>query len=177
MSGLLPKVVALDLDGTVWWPEMFHLWGGGGSPFRSLPNGNVADRSGTEVTLMGATRSIIHALKTKPEWRETKLAYCSSTDEPEWARECLAKIEVGDGIPLATAAELTQIMKGNKQLHFRKIHQSSGIPYADMIFFDNEGQNIRSVETLGVVAVYCPDGLTQDIWDRGLKEYAKKHSA
>ena len=30
---LLPKVLAFDLDGCVWDPEMYELWGRGGAPF------------------------------------------------------------------------------------------------------------------------------------------------
>ena len=30
---LLPKVLAFDLDGCVWDPEMHELWGRGGAPF------------------------------------------------------------------------------------------------------------------------------------------------
>lgn len=48
---LLPKVIVLDLDGTIWGPEMYQLWGGG-APFTLLENGNVKDRSGTEVKVL-----------------------------------------------------------------------------------------------------------------------------
>ena len=51
----LPKVLVFDLDGCTWWPEMYHLWGSGGSPFKPLPDGNVVDRSGTKVELMAGT--------------------------------------------------------------------------------------------------------------------------
>ena len=33
MARRLPKILVFDLDGCTWWPEMYHLWGGGGSPF------------------------------------------------------------------------------------------------------------------------------------------------
>jgi hypothetical protein len=41
MARRLPKVLVFDLDGCTWWPEMYHLWGGGGSPFTPAANGNV----------------------------------------------------------------------------------------------------------------------------------------
>lgn len=40
-----------------------------------------------------------------------------------------------------------------------------------MLFFDNEMGNIRSVSKLGVQCVYCPDGMTQAIWDEGLNKF------
>eukprot|EP00667_Euglena_gracilis_P024005 EG_transcript_27362 len=174
--GRLPRLVAFDLDATLWYPEMYHLWGGG-APFRKLPNGNVQDCSGTEVYLMGNARNILHALKTKPEWANTKVAYCSGTDEPEWARECMRKIDVGDGITLEDAVDYIQISKAGKDSHFRKIHQQSDIPFEEMLFFDNESPNIRVVAPLGVTAIYCPKGLTGDVWERGLQEFANRHAA
>ena len=34
-SKSLPKVVVFDLDGCVWDPEMYELWGSGGAPFKA----------------------------------------------------------------------------------------------------------------------------------------------
>ena len=30
---ILPRVLVFDLDGCVWNPEMYELWGRGGAPF------------------------------------------------------------------------------------------------------------------------------------------------
>jgi magnesium-dependent phosphatase 1 len=37
-----------------------------------------------------------------------------------------------------------------------------------MLFFDNESGNIRDVASLGVKCVYCPDGMTAKMWEKGL---------
>jgi hypothetical protein len=38
-SSLSPRVLVFDLDGCVWEPEMYELWGRGGSPFKEwLPH-------------------------------------------------------------------------------------------------------------------------------------------
>ena len=52
-EGARPKVVVFDLDGCVWYPEMYMLWGGG-APFNTQPNGDLKDRSGSKCYLMGA---------------------------------------------------------------------------------------------------------------------------
>lgn len=59
-------------------------------------------------------------------------------------------------------------------MHFEQLHKDTGIPYADMLFFDNEGGNIHSVEKLGVASVLCPSGMTRLIWDQGLLHFAKQ---
>ena len=45
-----PKVFAFDLDGTVWSPDMYELWGGGGSPFEPVDNATkfVKDCAGSK---------------------------------------------------------------------------------------------------------------------------------
>jgi magnesium-dependent phosphatase 1 len=82
-TGQLPKVVVFDLDGCVWWPEMYMLWGGG-PPFSKQPNGDLKDSSGTKTYLMGAVREIMHELKTAPRWAASQVAVASSCDEPAW---------------------------------------------------------------------------------------------
>ena len=42
-----------------------------------------------------------------------------------------------------------------------------------MIFFDNEGGNIRDVSKLKVHCVFCPDGVTQNAWESGLKMFER----
>lgn len=38
-----------------------------------------------------------------------------------------------------------------------------------MLFFDNEINNIRNVEKLGVKCIFCPDGMTHEIWLQGIE--------
>lgn len=51
-----------------------------------------------------------------------------------------------------------EIYYGTKTKHFRAIHKASGIPYREMLFFDNERGNCRDVAALGVTCVYTPEG-------------------
>ena len=91
-----PKIIVLDLDGTVWAPEMYQLWGGG-SPFKPCANGNVTDRKGEEVKILKDLRSILKFFFQEPPqeaWKNVKIAAASTCDEPEWGRECMAKMKV-----------------------------------------------------------------------------------
>ncbi len=51
-----PKVVVFDLDGCVWYPEMYMLWGGG-TPFKTQANGDLKDKIGQKCYLMGTLKS------------------------------------------------------------------------------------------------------------------------
>lgn len=53
---------------------------------------------------------------------------------------------------------------GTKDSLFRAIQEQSDVPFEEMLFFDNETPNIRSVAPLGVTTIYCPKGLTADVW-------------
>lgn len=69
----LPKLVAFDLDGTIWTPDMYQLWGGG-APFSMAKNGrDLLDRSGRTVRLLGISDKILHELRTNPEMTHIKV--------------------------------------------------------------------------------------------------------
>ena len=68
-----------------------------------------------------------------------------------------------------------QIFPGNKTQHFAKIQQASGIPFEEMLFFDDEARN-RNVETeLGVTFWIVRDGLNRDEFDRGVWAWRRRN--
>lgn len=164
------KLVAFDLDGTVWTPDMYQLWGGG-APFHHAPNGkDLLDCSGSLVRLIGISSEVLHELKNVSSLQDVKVAWVSCTDEPEWASECLSKFCTSPGsVPLNRIADSVQIYKANKQVHFMNIKKDfPDIEFAQMLFFDNESSNVRTVSKLGVRCIYCPEGITEKAWEEGL---------
>ena len=89
----LPRALVFDLDGCLWAPEMYELWGRGGAPFTLTKNGNLKDRGGEEIELLGDVRNIMLELKTDEKWKDTVIGVASTCDEPSWARECIEKVE------------------------------------------------------------------------------------
>ena len=83
-----PSAVVFDLDGCVWEPEMYELWGGG-APFTDNGDGTLKDKAGRRVYLLGATREALRDLHCSDEWNGTVVAIASRTDEPSWAEACL----------------------------------------------------------------------------------------
>ncbi|KAA8495313.1 Magnesium-dependent phosphatase 1 [Porphyridium purpureum] len=170
----VPRLLVFDLDGTLWRPEMYELWGGG-APFKPNKDGNVVDRSGTEVRLLGNSRSLLLELRTDERWKDTQVAVASRTDEPTWAEECMQKIMIADGMNMKSTIDIEEIYKGNKVHHFRALHEKTGIPYDQMIFYDNETANCHDVGTLGVLCIFTPRGMTDGIWQQSLEQFAKAH--
>ena len=115
---VLPKLVAFDLDGTVWSPDMYELWGGG-SPFLAAAGkkevSTLTDRAGTKVRLLGDIQNILHELKY--DHPEVVTTWVSCTDEPRWARECLEKFTTRHGEAIGSCINgQPQIFKANKQV-------------------------------------------------------------
>ena len=166
-----PRVIAFDLDATLWTPEMYELWGGG-APFRKGPNGTLRDRQGTTVQLMGVSREVLRALKREAEWSETIVAFVSRCDEPSWARECMHRFVLDDGgLTMADVVDIEIIRKQNKRKMFEQIEAETGVPFYEMIFYDNERGNCVDVAPLGVRCVYTPEGLTENAWNASLRAY------
>ena len=164
-----PRLVAFDLDGTIWLPEMYELWGGG-PPFKGNGHAEIHDRKGVPIRLLGASRAVLSDLKNNSAWSGTKVAWVSCTDEPEWAHTLLNSFKLTCGEPLSSAIHSSQIFKANKREHFRRLKaEFPDISFEDMLFFDNESSNISNVSSLGVKCVYCPDGVTHEIWEEGLR--------
>lgn len=161
---------------------MYELWHGGGSPFRRDGShvDHVLDRSGTKVSLLGETRSLLRMLKFDPLWRESILAISSTCDEPTWARECLRLFTVDDERNVAFAdlfRGYDEIYHDCKSKHMEKIlrkAQSSdpSITFDDFIFFDNQTNNIDAVSRkAGVFSVYCPQGMIPGIFEKGVERW------
>ena len=151
----IPKALVFDLDGCVWDPELYQLMGG--SPFKSLPNGDVEDSSGEKIYLMGDVRTIMNELKNDAKWSGTVIAIASKCTELKWAEECLEKFKINETQTLMSVfrKDLQEIYWDNKQKHLKKISDTSGIPLKDMIFFDNQMDNCRDVSQLLTLLYIC----------------------
>ncbi|CAE7946033.1 NHD1, partial [Symbiodinium sp. KB8] len=176
----LPRCVVFDLDGCLWYPEMYELsWQGGGAPFSRDDLGKIRDRRGNAIRLHSGVDAALTELATDPKWRGVVVAVASCCDVPPWAHELLGKFEFGpDRKRLASIIEVHQIHKGSKQTHFREICGMVGCDFDEMIFFDNEKYNCDEVSRLGsvlgwtsVTCIYCPDGVTSTSWVKGIKAF------
>ena len=156
----LPRCVVFDLDGCLWYPEMYELsWDRGGAPFSRDDAGNIRDRRGCVVRLHDGVDAALTELAMEAEWRGVVVAVASCCDVPPWAFELLGKFEFGPSRrKLASIIEVRKIHKGSKQSHFREISSETGCDFDEMIFFDNEKYNCDEVAQLGLVLSYRLDG-------------------
>lgn len=168
------SMVVFDLDACCWYPEMYMLWGGG-APFEqtgTAPNNALTDCRGERVRLLAdvaACWADCHARMQRGE--PLLVGVASRSDEPSWARECLRKFYVADGVTMwdVVTEARCEIYKGSKRDHFAALQRKTGVPYDRMAFFDDDTANIRDVKALGVHCFHTPDGTSRQLYEQGLR--------
>ena len=71
-----------------------------------------------------------------------------------------------------------EIYPGSKITHFRKLHEDSGVPYEDMVFFDDEYRNAEVGTKLGVHFVEVGhSGTDLGLVEKALREWRAKKAA
>jgi magnesium-dependent phosphatase 1 len=168
----VPRAVAFDLDGCLWDPEMYELWGSGGSPFEK-DGDNLVDRGGVSVHLIGDARAVLNELSTAEKFQSTHVATASSCDEPSWARECIQKFEIDSDKSMGSAFHSHEIYKASsKQIHISKICEAAGCKPEEVIFFDNQMNNCNAVVKMGTTTVFTgTSGVTSAMWKMALEEF------
>ncbi|RSH85715.1 hypothetical protein EHS25_003856 [Saitozyma podzolica] len=168
-----PLLVAFDLDYTLWdlWIDT-HVT----PPLRRKGDeiNQLHDRRGQPLSFYPEVPSILSELKQ----RRIHIAAASRTSAPELAREALGMLLLhseGDKIVQAVKYFNTmEIYPGSKLRHFKEIHRKTGIPYDQMLFFDDEHRNFE-VESLGVTMQLVPSsGTDRALWAKGLGTWRKR---
>ncbi|KAJ7030981.1 magnesium-dependent phosphatase-1 [Mycena alexandri] len=167
---MFPKLIAFDLDYTLWdlWIDT-HVTG----PLR-LSGDTVVDAHGTPVEFYSEVPGILRRLHSEG----VLLAACSRTHAPNLARQALKLLVVpgNDGGPAQAAIELfddLEIYPGSKLAHFCAVHSKTGVPYEQMLFFDDEPRN-REVESLGVTFHLTPTGIDSATFDAGVQTWRRR---
>lgn len=141
----LPALVVFDLDYTLW-PYFCEC------------------RSKNEIpVLYPQAKSVIQALKSKG----VLIAVASRSPTADIARTFLNKLDL---LSTFCAMEIYSSWS-HKTDHFKKIQQKTGIPYSNMLFFDDEDRNIQAISQLGVKSVLVHNGVTLNALKEGLQKF------
>ncbi|ORY77351.1 magnesium-dependent phosphatase-1, partial [Protomyces lactucae-debilis] len=161
-----PKLIVFDLDYTLWplWIDT-HI----SPPLKRVYASALKDRHGETLAFYKDVPGILVSLHKQG----VALGIASRTSAPDLAREALTLLQVqGHEGPVLSifSKKAIEIYPGSKMKHFRAIHKHTGIAYEEMIFFDDEARN-REVAGLGVTFVLVPQGVTQSVFERGLRDW------
>ncbi len=142
-----PSLIVFDLDFTLW--DCGGVWVDCSSPPYQRRQGEIYDQRGKVMSLYPDVPEIL-------EWCDTNeipMALASRTTEPGWARQLLDLMDLPHRFPFQ------EIYPGEKTQHFASLQKETGIPYSEMLFFDDEPRNIADVQAIGVDARLISDGL------------------
>ncbi|XP_024608980.1 magnesium-dependent phosphatase 1 isoform X2 [Neophocaena asiaeorientalis asiaeorientalis] len=153
----LPKLVVFDLDYTLWpfWVDT-HV----DPPFHKM----------MELYEIGGARPSDCTQRCLRSWKDCRAWGCPSRPlhgEVEGANQLL---ELFDLVGYFVHRE---IYPGSKVTHFKRLHQKTGVPFSQMIFFDDEKRNIVDVSKLGVTSIHVQNGMSLQTLTQGLETFAK----
>ncbi|EEY62649.1 uncharacterized protein PITG_14425 [Phytophthora infestans T30-4] len=158
----IPQLVVFDLDFTMWFPAMDELHN---EKITKDPiTGDVTDAIGWQVHFYPEIHAVLSVLKTDPQFRNTKIGVASRMEEIETAKKVLGLMDV-------TLRDFVTIFPGSKTTHFKQLKEQSGIAFEDMLFNDDDLENVHDVSALGVVCSYCPEGLTVASWLQDMEDF------
>ncbi|KAK5119761.1 hypothetical protein LTR85_007337 [Meristemomyces frigidus] len=171
---LLPKMIVFDLDYTLWpfWVDT-HVSG----PLKGSKDGGltVKDSYGGSYGFYNDVAGILAAIRSK----DIVLGAASRTSAPELARSMLTHLRIPSESGASTKAldmfDHLEIYPGSKTTHFQRLQKKSGLPFEEMLFFDDESRN-RNVEDLGVVMQLVRDGVTRVEFDKGVESWRKRNN-
>lgn len=190
----LPRLVVFDLDYTLWpfWVDT-HVY----PPLKANPaHDTCTDKVGETFSFYNDVPSVLHGLGAAG----IKLGVASRTHAPDLGREMLKQLHVPAPSTLfpnadeSTLKELggkkgdkarksleffdggLEIYPSSKIKHFEALAKKTGIPYTDMLFFDDESRN-RDTETLGVTMWLIRDGVTWGEVENGIVEWRGRRRA
>lgn len=173
----LPRLIVFDLDYTLWpFYSDIHI----STPIRLVPNSSpptLADRNGEHFALYPDAPHILRLLSSLPN---TKLAVASKSPVGDLCREVLKLLRLppageggSDKGPKRTVDAFDgglEIYEGSKLRHFEVIAKRTGVPFGQMLFFDDERPNLE-VESLGVTMRLIRDGLTWEELETGIMQW------
>lgn len=170
MSPRMPRLIVFDLDYTLWplWIDT-HI----SPPLKPIAPApsttELVDRSGSKLAFYRDVPKILQDLRHA----KVKVGIASRTSAPALARTALRLLHIDAKVAnLFFDPDAIEIYPGSKLTHFRKLHEKTGIPYDEMVFFDDESRN-REVSKLGVTFVLVPEGVNRSIFNRGLEDWRK----
>ncbi|BGP30828.1 hypothetical protein JCM10296v2_002585 [Rhodotorula toruloides] len=185
LDGRLPKAIVFDLDFTLWdcWCDT-HVT----PPLkrRGQDINKVYDKHGESLSFYRDVPDILHKLHHSG----VHVVAASRTHAPKVARQILSELLVPglhrdddkdplkakDGekvVPAIRLFDSMEIYPGSKMEHFRQLNTKTGIPFEEMLFFDDESRN-REVAKLGVTfTLVGHGGVTRQLFESGLEAWRK----
>lgn len=156
------ELIAFDLDYTLW-PFFVDC---SDPPFKKTDK-HVVDRHGGVVKPYANSTEILQRLSVLGY----KIGIASRTGSIKDANSLVKLFNWEQYI------DHKEIYPGCKVQHFKKFKKDSGIPFEQMLFFDDEERNITDINQLGAVAIYVDSGVSNKVVAEGIEYFVRKRDA
>eukprot|EP00180_Rhodochaete_pulchella_P001519 Plantae.Rhodophyta-Rhodochaete_pulchella.ctg2334.p1 GENE.Plantae.Rhodophyta-Rhodochaete_pulchella.ctg2334~~Plantae.Rhodophyta-Rhodochaete_pulchella.ctg2334.p1 ORF type:complete len:340 (+),score=59.22 Plantae.Rhodophyta-Rhodochaete_pulchella.ctg2334:695-1714(+) len=172
-----PKLIIFDLEGTLWEPEISEIEGasGGGAPYKlDKRSGDVFDRNGLRIGLIGDTRDALLDLFEEDRWANVQTAAISNSDTSFGTSKVFLKkfrVAVDDNIRLYQVFDHIILKKGSVKNHLEMLHERTGVEYNDMLYFDNQRYNVAEAQIMGLCALFVKHGFAEGTFIRSLDSF------
>jgi len=167
-----PKLVAFDLDHTLWDAGIDDDISGPVKPHEDKCH--IVGSQGRHVLLFPDVPAILAQLRAK----KIHIAVTSKAIDEDLAKNALENMQweyKGEKHKAATFFDSMEIHNDTKFIHFRKTKEKTDIPYEQMLFFDDETPNYE-VEDLGLTMQLVPQsGFDMGVFEEGVKLWRKKN--
>ena len=159
-----PKLLVFDLDLTLW---PFIAGTHHRPPFHER-NGTVFDSSGRELHPFPESSAVLEECHAQGYL----MAVASRSGDKSSCKQLMALFGCRKYF------KYVEIYPGCKKRHFSRIHKVSKIPLSDMLFFDDDGINIRDLTQLGVMSILVSrsTGINKYLVKEGLAKFARERS-
>ena len=158
-----PKMVIFDCDFTIWpyWAD-YHLE----PPWKKTKDGNIVDKCGEDIKLYDDIPKIIQFLNH----HNIPMAIASKSPETKSYKHLMELFDIKKYFVQF------EIYYNSKDHHMRAISNGQNVDFNDMVFFDDEPDNIKTTSKIGVTAIHCPNnkGVTFDLFTQALKKHDAK---
>jgi magnesium-dependent phosphatase 1 len=181
----LPRVICFDLDWTLW---PLFLCKTAGPPFLPLtgnePGHALRDCAGRRVSLFPDVYGILLFIARLKLTRNVEIAIASRSEAPVWCSTVLSSLQLFPSSLLDSQSNgshttlshllkptLTQIIpRLSKKVHLNTIKKAvRGLSYTDILFFDDQADNIKDGSKLGVTSILVD---RREVVDK--KDFSKK---
>jgi magnesium-dependent phosphatase 1 len=200
----LPRLFVFDLDYTLWpfwvdthvspplkayeggarvrdgYGESFRFYDDVGNVLAGLKTLDVKIAAASRTSAPELAREMLKLLKlpTRPiDHLAQAPSHSSSANASGMPASATGSAPSSSGAATTKALDFfdnMQIYPGSKIRHFEKLGEVMGIPFEEMLFFDDESRN-REVEQLGVVMWLVRDGVSNDEIDKGVLSWRKRN--
>ncbi|KAF5384500.1 hypothetical protein D9757_006412 [Collybiopsis confluens] len=177
---MFPKLVALNTDGTIWAGRLDEKEWGKPDNIHKVDEFTLENKRRVNTDIKIKMNPDIPKIINEILKNDASLAIVSRNSSKALSDRALyyfkAKDKDGETKSIIDLVRYDEVVDEPLSNHFKRIHEWSKFPYADMVYFDIGSEVPKDVVDLGVTVIGGPatTGLTWERYKKGLEEWERR---